>query len=603
MSYDFGDIFAEEISKGKKRRIIGQGDEDNGNNLYTGRFLVLVMVFIFGIGMLLAKLFSVTIITGTKYKTLSTENRIRETKILAPRGIIYDRTGVALVRNIPVFIASSDKIFFESVPSTYSGKVKESIARDYIYKEDTAHVLGYIGEVSEDEMKLNNSRENAVKLEPGDIVGKMGIEQYWDDLLRGHDGKELIEVDASGAQVRTLGNLPPVPGRSMNLSIEANLQKIAKEQMTGVKGAVVAEDPKTGQVLLLYSSPSFDPNRLVRSEAVAQLLSDPNHPFFDRTIAGLYPPGSTFKIVTATAALQTGAITRDTKIEDTGILQVGQFSFGNWYFLQYGRKEGILDIVSAIKRSNDIFFYKTGEATGINNLSLWAKKMGLGSALGIDVNGEAAGVMPDPAWREKVTGTKWYLGDTYHVAIGQGDLQVTPLQINAWTNVIANGGKLCRPHLLLDQKTKIPASPAGRKDQSEYCKDLGIKKETIDLIKEGMKEVCSPGGTGWPLFNFAIPASTESGKLNSKINIDGLDFTESPNSTISAKRMIGISTACKTGTAEFGDPQNRTHALFTVFAPVSNPQISVTVLVEEAGEGSNVAAPIAKKILEGWFEK
>ncbi|MBI3379441.1 hypothetical protein HY029_01655, partial [Candidatus Gottesmanbacteria bacterium] len=393
----------------------------------------------------------------------------------------------------------------------------------------------------------------------------------------------LSEVDATGAEVRVLGSQQPTAGKNLTLSIDIELQKIASQELNGKKGAVVVENPKTGEILALYSSPSFDPNRLIRSDSVEELFADKDKPFFNRVISGLYPPGSTFKIVLALSALQSGAVDKDTQFEDTGILHVGQFSFGNWYFLQYGKKEGMVDIVTAIKRSNDIFFYKAGETTGIDTISRWGKKMGLGSTLGIDISDEAAGTMPDPAWREKIKGESWYLGDTYHVSIGQGDLQVTPLQVNAWTNVIADDGKLCQPYL--------------NKDKKNICKDLGIKKETISLIKEGMREACSPGGTGWPLFNFAIPAASDSGK----IKIDGIDFTDSPISTISGKRMIGISTACKTGTAEFGDPQNRTHAWFTVFAPVANPQISVTVLVEGGGEGSNVAAPIAKKILEKWF--
>lgn len=591
MSYPFGRIFAEEIVKGKKRNI--RKFDPYGVKTQTGRFIFIAFFFVLALGFLLARLFSLTIIQGERYFQLSSKNRIREMKITAPRGIIFDRNGIPLVRNMPFFTLPDGTTVYETL-ATASADVAEGIARDYIFGADLLHVLGFIGEASEEEIR-NPKREPSgrirnPKLELGDFTGKMGIEKAYNDLLRGVNGRTLLEVDAAGKQVRSLGNADPVPGRSLNLSVDSSLQTIAREELAGKKGAVVAADPKTGQILALYSSPSFDPNKLVRNEDIDALFSGSDQPFFNRAISGLYPPGSTFKIITSIAALESGAVNKNTKIEDVGILQVGQFSFGNWYFSQYGKKEGMVDIVTALKRSNDIFFYKTGEATGIETLAAWGKKVGLGNTLGIDIEGEAAGVMPDPAWRQKVRGEDWYLGDTYHVAIGQGDLQTTPLQVNAWTNVIAAGGRLCRPHLLLSDLSHLSnllVLPAGG------CKDLGIKKETISLIKEGMKLACSPGGTGWPLFEFRIQ--------NSELRIDNLDFFPTFESTTSGKPLVKIPVACKTGTAEFNDPKNRTHAWFTVFAPIENPQISVTVLVEGGGEGSSVAAPIAKKILEKWF--
>lgn len=587
MTNPFGSMFAEEIVKGSGRRRLSKNSQNEDQSLSGSRLFFLSFFFVFGLGLLLVKLFSLTIIEGEKYRQLSLNNRIKETKIPSPRGIIYDREGEPLVRNIPAFVTSEGVIYYENLPTAFSSDIKEITSRDYIYKEDTAHVLGYVGQADPEEIKN-------LGLDLGDNVGKMGIEKTYDKILRGRDGRELVEVDALGNQVRVLGSVSGVAGTSLTLTIDEKLQNIARVELGSKKGAVIAENPINGEILALYSSPSFDPNRLIRKEEVESLLADRDLPFFNRVISGLYPPGSTFKIVMALAALETGAIDKSTQFEDTGVLTIGQFSFGNWYFSQYGRKEGMLDIVGAIRRSNDIFFYKTGEATGITNLASFAKRLGVGNTLGIDIDGEAAGLMPDPLWRKKAFGAEWYLGDTYHVAIGQGELQTTPIQINAWANLIANGGKLCKPHLV--------------KGKDEPCKDLGIKKENIALVAEGMKAACSPaspaggpGGTGWPLFNFAVPESSVSGGLNSRVKIDGIDFKESPVSTISAKRMIGISTACKTGTAEFGDPKNRTHAVFTVFAPVEKPQISVTVLVEGGGEGSSVAAPIAKKILEKWF--
>jgi penicillin-binding protein 2 len=324
------------------------------------------------------------------------------------------------------------------------------------------------------------------------------------------------------------------------------------------------------------------------------LLNNPDRPLFNRAIGGTYPPGSTFKIVLAIGGMEEGYVKSDTIVEDNGTITIGQFTFPNWYFLQYGKTEGPVDIVKALKRSNDIFFYKVGEWLGITKIAKWARLAGIGKPLGIELSGEAGGLVPDPTWKAGAFNTpadlsahndQWYLGDTYHVAIGQGYLLTTPLQVNAWTNIIASGGKLCRPTIEKMKNEKL---------KMQNCKDLGIKKETIQLISTGLEEACATGGTGWPLFDFGI-----------KQDENGV--------ATSSGTLTRIPVACKTGTAEFGDPKNRTHAWFTMFAPVpkedipesgnqkdvisGDPELSITVLVEGAGEGSNVAAPVAKKIL------
>ncbi len=578
MSDPFGSIFPEQIIREEKRRKSAKFDDLQTEN--PGRMWLFVLLLILGLGLLLARLATLMVFEGSSFRKLSEENRIREAKILSPRGIIYDRNGEILVRNIPTFSLPDGVSFYESKPATISAEFSESVNREYIYGEALSHVLGFVGEVDPSELKVQGRGTN-ISYTPGDLIGKMGIEKYYDGKLRGKEGRELTEVDALGRVVRRLGKVDPIAGEKLYLSIDLVLQKKAAESFQEKKGAVVATNPATGEVLLLYSSPSFDPNAFVKIKDVESILTKSDQPLFNRAISGVYPPGSTFKIITAISALEEGAISKDTKFEDTGILSVGEFSFGNWYFSQYGKKEGMLDIINAIRRSNDIFFYKTGEAVGIEKLSVWAKKIGLGKTLEIDIPGESTGLMPDPKWQKEAKGEDWYLGNTYHAAIGQGDILTTPLQVNAWTNVIANGGKLCRPHL------------NNLSNLGNLCKDLGIKKETIDLIREGMREACSPGGTGWPLFGFKI--------ANSKLKIDGIDFLETYESTTSGKPIVGIPTACKTGTSEFGDPKGRTHAWITVFAPVVNPQISVTVLVEGGGEGSSVAGPIAKKVLEAWF--
>ncbi len=521
------------IQKSVRRNV---SDESSAWWQGAGRALLFSTFVCLAFFALIIRLAHLTIIRGHELRTLADGNRTRELVRHAPRGILFDRTGKPLTTSID------------------SG-------RQYPYGSALAHLIGYTGELSADELRESYFQTRQYGL--GDRVGRSGVEQVYEEKLRGRDGKDLVEVDAQGKILRTLGRDPEVAGESVMLSVDADLSKIIEQSFpAGAKGAVVVAKPSTGEILALYSSPSFDPNKfsngLTQSEYEA-LLNNPNQPLFFRTIGGVYPPGSTFKIVTALGALQEGAITKDTIIEDNGTITIGAFSFANWYFTQYGKTEGPVDIVKAIQRSNDIFFYRAGEKLGITKLSNWARRVGIGKPLGIEVGGEAGGLMPDPVWKNAYftspadlegRNNQWYVGDTYHIAIGQGFLLVTPLQVNAWTNVIANGGKLCRPTI--------------KKGIGE-CKDLGIKKETIQLITEGMKKACEPGGTGWPLFDFSIPV------------------------------------ACKTGTAEFGDPNNHTHAWFTVFAPTDGPEISITVLVEGAGEGSNVAAPIESKILEHWF--
>ena len=525
-------------------------------------------VFVFQLLLLLSflvlagRLFQLQVVGGGKNRELAEGNRIKVIKIPAPRGVIYDRQGRVLARNIPIFNCDRE----EALKLEAGGKeVETGIGREYPYGEVLAPVIGYLGEAAEGEIanyqidKLSNC-----ELKAGDLVGRTGVEQQYDCLLRGDDGGELVEVDAVGREVRKIGRKEPVLGKDLTLTVDAVLQKTAYEALGNKKGAAVVSFPATGEILTLVSSPSFDANLFEAAKwqsgkvsELGKILNDPRQPLFNRAISGVYPPGSTFKLITAAAGLEEGKIDKNFTIDDPGIIQIGPYRFGNWYFLSYGKKEGPVDLVKAIQRSTDTFFYKVGELVGIEKLAGWAGKFGLGKTLGIDLPSEAEGFVPDEAWKKKTKGEPWFLGDTYHLSIGQGDLLVTPLQMNNWTAAVANGGKVCQPYLTEVQSSKF-------KVQNEQCRDLGLKKETIELITEGMKKACEPGGTGWPFFNFKIPV------------------------------------ACKTGTAEYGDPKGQTHAWFTVFGPAEKPEIVVTVLVEGGGEGASVAAPIAKKILEEW---
>lgn len=567
--------------------------------------ILTVMIFV-----LVTRLLFLQIVKGQEYKSLADSNRIKRETISAPRGVIYDRNGYPLVRNMPGFrikengrvrvISRKEALEIQTRSESQSQELVIAIdsLREYIYPEEFAHVLGFLGEGDNQDL----------------TIGKMGIEKKYNDILTGVPGKRLIEVEASQKELRLLGEAKPRPGQDLTTTLDLTLQKKALEALKDFdKGAVVATIPATGEVLVLFSKPTFDPNLFTigaqRAERASsnlvyktaeEILSSSDQPLFNRAIAGTYPPGSTFKIITAAAGLEEDKISSDTKIEDIGILRIGKFTFPNWYFIQYGKLEGFLDIVKAIKRSNDIFFYKTAEYVGLGKLEEWAKKFGVGRVLGIDIEGEEEGLFPTEEWKKNNVGDNWYLGDTYHLGIGQGYLLTTPLQVNAWTAVVANGGTLHKPKLVKNTTNKQNL-PSGK---SKPITQNFIKKETIGLIKEGMKQACSPGGTGWPLFKFKIPASPAGGQ-NSKLKIDNRNFFVPEEATVSAqfKDFIHIPVACKTGTAEFGDPQNRTHAWFTAFAPIEDPQIVVTVLVEGGGEGSNVAAPIAKEILEEWFSR
>lgn len=523
--------------------------------LFFQGWLWLVFVFILG------RLLILQVVEGKYYRVLADENRVGLVIKPADRGIITDRHGEILVRNVPE-------------------------GRNYLYGEAMAHVLGYLGEISQEELNHCQTVRDC-QYQAGNIVGQVGIEKQYDDRLRGTDGGDLIEKDANGQVIRQIGSKEPVAGQNLTLTLDAGLQRQAYQLLTkisqdseyvGEGGAIIISQPQTGEILALVSSPGFDPNlfsifseesidqkQKEKEKKIAEVLNDKQLPMFNRAVGGEYPPGSTFKIVTAVAGLEEGKIDANTQVEDTGEIKIGLYRFSNWYFNQYGKTEGIIGLVRAIARSNDIFFYKVGEWLGITSLSEWARYFGLGFKTDIDIPGEANGLMPDPQWKQEYKGESWYLGDTYISAIGQGDILMTPLQVNQMTSIIASGGQWCQPHLLKDLEISEDES-------SSACQKLDINDQTLDLLTEGMKQVAETGGTAFPLFNFKVK-----GKL--------------------------IEIAAKTGTAEFGDVNDKTHAWLTAFAPAKEPQLVMTVLLEAAGEGSYQAAPVAKELLEYWFSR
>ena len=511
------------------------------------------------------RLFELQVLRGRELRDFADQNRFFTRNLPAPRGIFFDRTGTPLVRNTSVYKRATPETASSAYPTFEPIDERIALAslvhdeknvyldqqRTYPYGPALSSVLGYIGEVTQED--LARHPEWFI----GESVGKLGLERVLQNALAGTWGKEVFEMDAKGNILRSIYTEKPIAGYDTTLTIDASLSAKAYELLAGKRGAVVASDPRTGEVLVLVSSPSFDPTKL------AEAVKDEASPMLNRATNGTYPPGSTFKLMTALAGLIKGVVKEDTLVDDEGELLVGGSTFGNWYFRQYGRKEGELNIVRALQRSNDIFFYKTAEWTGAEDIARMARVFHLGAPTGIELYSESAGLIPDPQWKESSLGEKWYLGDTYHMGIGQGDVSVTPIQLNQMTAALANGGVWCIPHLL--------------KTTKKQCTDLDIDLTALRLVLDGMKAACASGGTAFPFF-------------------DG-------------KPVI---TACKTGTSEVGakDEQGRrkTHGWLTVMAPADNPEIVVTVLVEsnedvQFQEGSRDAGPIAKALLMEWFGK
>lgn len=563
-------------------------------------FLLLLGTFFAGI--LLIKLASIQIVNGEYYRSLSDSNRIRTTIIYAPRGIIMDRNGIPLVFNQPGFrkIENKKPVLLgrdEAVARIAKGErgIEIDSLRQYPYKEAMSHVLGYVGQVSPEQLQ----QKQFSLYDPTDFVGKAGIEQRYEEVLKGINGKQLIEVDAMGNPIRTLGQTEPISGRDIQVTLDAKLQEAVYKAMKGVaKGTVIVSTPQ-GEILSMVSKPSFDPNLFTLDASykaatesgytkVSDILLDgQNQPLLNRSISGTYPPGSTFKIVTAASGLEQRVIDGKFIIQDNGIIRIGPYSFSNWYYTQYGRTEGPVNVVKGIARSNDIFFYKLAEMLTVDRLSKTAAEFGVGRELGIDLAGEEKGILPTKEWKQKTIGEPWYLGDTFIYGIGQGYLLATPLQVNTWSEVIANGGTLFKPHIL--------------KQKNEALHHRFLDEDTVQLVRDGMVNACATGGTAYPLFEFKVQ--------NPKLTTDNKNFLPASIASTSAqssqsaqlKNYVKIPIACKTGTAQHGGEKTLPHAWLTGFAPAYDPEIVVTVLVESGGEGSQVAAPIAKKVFEAYF--
>ena len=581
-----------------------------GDRHRFARLSILLLALLFVFLTFISRAFIFQLIKGNEYFALSEKNSIRNFTIQAERGVIYDRNNKVIVRNKPSFslelsvdlcksketqnkcveeldlvstvlevekpdilrqiklgkrsillnsgIPKSQTVILEPKIAKYKA-LELSIApvRDYIYGDAYAHVTGYVG--------------LADTVYP-QIVGKAGIEKYYDEILAGFPGSKIVQVDSASLNYALLSEYPPLPGRNVKLNLDIELQKEAYEMLKQAieknkakAGSIVAQNPQTGGILALVNYPSFDPNKLTvgLSQKEFNLLQNSTlFPFFNRAISGIYPPGSVFKMFVAAGALEEKVIKKDTTIDDKGFLSVAGYTFRNWKLDGHG----VVNLVRALQVSNDTYFYTIGggygaiRGLGIEKLNTWVRKFGFGALTNIDLEGESKGYIPNGKDRP------WYLGDTYITSIGQGDVLTTPLQINNGVTYFANGGKLFVPSIVSEIDGESPKLP------QLIAKDL-ILQQNYNLIVEGMKAAVNTGGTGYPVF----------------------DFTQ---------KHPGIELAGKTGTAEYTDAagKNSTHAWFTVFGPLENSSIVLTVFLEGGGSGSDDAAPIARKLLDFWFK-
>ena len=456
---------------------------------------------------------------------------------------------VAIVEDV-----DKDKaIGIEELEQDLSGLVIEPRSkRDYVYNDTGSHVFGYLGEINEDE--LAGLRGYGYRMR--DLIGRSGLERYFNNYLMGIDGGEQVEVNAKGKRLNILGLKEPVCGRDLVLTIDLRLQLIVDKLLGEKKGAVIVMDPRNGQILAMASHPAFDPNIFVmpkgRSERM-RLLRDRGKPLLNRAISGMYAPGSVFKIVTACSALETKRISRHTRFNCAGSYTIGNMTFHCWKEGGHGSQ----DITDAIKNSCNVFFYQAGRAAGVDSIESYTEKLGFGKPTGIDLPEEASGLVPGRLWKMIVKKESWYEGETLNYAIGQGYLVVTPIQVVRMTAAIANGGKLVRPYLVkrIGSVEIGPARP----------QDTGLSADVIRTVKEGMlKVVNDPSGTG----------------KHAKVD--------------------GILICGKTGTAQ--NPRGRPHGWFTGFAPYDDPKAAVVVLIEHGGKGGIDPAGIAKGIFEGLKE-
>lgn len=578
------------------------------------------------VGLLLARLFFLQVVQGADYLGLSEGNRIRLHPIEAPRGVVFARTGEKLISNIPDFeirvipsdfpkqpeevavIISDIATVLDVHPSELEGAfadfppfafepltiiegvnheqavrimmkthttpgimVKATASRAYEHPELYSHILGYTGKISEEEYEA--LRGTGYYL--ADKVGKTGVEFSYEQVLRGTFGLEEVEVNSLGIEQQVVATNDPIPGKNLILGIDHNLQQTAVDSLknameeTGAPGGVIiAIDPRNGAIRAMVSLPAYDNNKFVggiSQDDYTAYVEDEGKPLYHRAISGTYPSGSTIKMMIAAAALAEGVVNSSTSFLSTGGIEINN----QWYFPDWkGGGHGMTDVRKAIAESVNTYFYIVGggyedvTGLGIDRIRYYGDLFGFGKTLGIDLPHEAEGFLPSPEWKERVKGESWYIGDTYHAAIGQGDVLVTPIQIAAYTAAIANGGRLWKPFVA--EFTEDADGSSRSELAGVSLNEQVIEPGYIEIIREGMRQTVTIG---------------------------------------SARQLqtVPVPVSAKTGTAQFSG--EGTHAWITTFAPYEEPELVVTVLVENGGGGSAVAQPIARDILNAYFSE
>jgi len=494
-------------------------------------------------------------------------DRLDEWKAMVERGKETPFRSVTLLCNLDIAQISTVEEHRDELPGT---RIEARPRRFYEFGELACHLLGYMSEVTREEIRA--SLENVYQ--PGDMVGRAGVEGSQEEDLRGGNGKEYVEVDARGRKVEPTPDRPPLPpkvlasnGRDLVLTVDMELQRAAEEALgEGMAGAIVVMDPRDGAILAMVSKPGFDPNIFsvgLSAQEWEKLNSDSTHPLLNRATQALYPPGSTMKLLTAAAALEEGAASRETQLEPcTGFYQFGRRTFRCWREGGHGR----LSFFEAIEGSCDIYFYQLGLRLGIDKLARYANRFGLNQPTGIKLEGEKSSFYPNTQWYDQRYGKrKWGKGVLLNLSIGQGEILVTPIGLASFCAAIANGGYLYKPYIVANQIDYGSGKASVDRPLHKEPKALvGLSASTTAVLREAMEAVVSgPTGTG------------------------------------RMAAVQGILVAGKTGTAQ--NPHGQDHALFAGFAPVENPEIAFAIVVENAGHGGSIAAPIASKIVRFYF--
>ncbi len=562
--------------------------------------------------LLLVQFWFLQVIRGGYYQSQAEMNRVRAVPIAAPRGRLLDRSGATLVENRPSFNIVFTPEHTDDVDRSVAtlaqllrmgeAQIRERVARrtplrPVVIKTDasledvaaiearrlelpearvdavplrsyplaaaSAHALGRVGEITERQLQA----AEFVDLKAGDLVGQAGIEQGYNRSLMGQDGARRIVVNSRGMEVNEAEDRQqPAPGPNLGLTLDAGLQKTAEQALAGRAGAVIALDPRNGDILAMTSTPAYDPNTFTTGIDISlwrKLNDDPQKPLLNRVIQAIYAPGSTFKIVTALAALEERLITPQTSFFCPGYV----IMYNRMFRCHKGSGHGWVDLKRALTGSCNAYFYNVGVRLEIERIHKYATLMGLGAPSGVDLPGESSGLVPSQLWKLRTQKAPWYPGETVSVSIGQGQVSVTPIQLARLAALVGNGGKLVAPHLVRVERGDVKRWPEPR--------DLGLHKESIAAVIEGMRGVVSTGGTGW------------------RSIIKGIDIAGKTGSS----QVVGHDRLVRSGEAHAMLP----HGWFVAFAPVDNPRIAVAALVEHGGSGGEAAAPVVRQVLMKFF--